>query len=194
MANDAISISNQALLQLGQDVIQSFEEDSVEALTTSSFYEDAVKHALADIKPNFAIKHSAELVSIPVDPEFGWTYAHTLPQDNVLVLSINNEPASTANFARGWRIEGNTILSQRENIKVRYIHHDDQIEALFDSPFVQCLSAILASKCAYALTESSKKMRDMMALYESFKFDNYHINGMESSTVSTLSDQLTRVR
>jgi hypothetical protein len=147
-----------------------------------------------DIKPNFAIKRSVTLFPLPAAPEFGWSYAFQLPQDCILVLATNMYNEHGQSFDRQWRVEGDTILSQQAELKLRYIHWNASIESLMDSAFAKCVAAYLASEIAYALTESSPKMTSMYGLYEQRKTDNYHINGMESSTVRTLNDQLDLVR
>ncbi len=203
MASTDVEIANQALLMLGQKVIQDLAEDTPEALAVRTYYEDARDHTLRDIKPSFAVKRSADLALSANDPpEFGFDHAHALPIDNLLVITINLNGGSSSSLGsdlgeqqfREWRVEGQDILSDRANIKILYIHTDVDIESLMDSSYVKALAAYLAAEMSYTLTESTTKFETMMALYDLRKNDAGTTYGQESSTVRTINDQITLVR
>ena len=50
----AVNIANQALLMLGENAIQSLDEQTTEAQLANAFYADTRNYVLADLKPPFA--------------------------------------------------------------------------------------------------------------------------------------------
>ena len=194
VVSSQVRLINQALMLLGENIIQSLEEDSPEAKAADTFFPDARDHCLRDLKPSFAKKRSGVLVALPT-PAFEYRYASELPQDCLAVVSLNytdNTGDSVTN--RMWTIEGRTILTQKANIKIAYIATSPDIEGIMDSSFVKALAAYLAYEMAYPLTNDTKKIDAMVALYGIRADDARAVYGLESSTIQTINTQLLQVR
>jgi hypothetical protein len=186
---DQISICNQALLMLGDTVIQSLTEDGKQALVANNFYLDSRDHVLRDIKPSFAIVRApAPTQSLTLSELLPYTYA--LPDNCVVVLSVLFDKDPRAN----WIVEGLNVLSAQPLTQLVYIANDVGLERIFDSSFVKALVAYLASEFCYALTGSATKSIELLAVYESRKMECLAIYGMESATRVTYSDQLLVLR
>lgn len=194
MSASRVRLVNQALLLLGESVIQSLDEDTPEAKVADAFYEDARDHCLRDIKPAFARRRSGELVAV-AKPEFDWDFAYQLPQDCLVVLELPKRDIQYRSPVQdAWLVEGTTILSNRAVLQVVYIASDDNIDALIDSSFAKALAAYLAYEMAYPLTNDDAKVSAMYSLYEQRSDDARATYALQGSTVVLENTQLTRVR
>lgn len=189
-----VRLVNQALLLLGESVIQSLDEDTSEAKIADAFYEDARDHCLRDIKPSFARRRSGDLVAV-AKPEFDWDFAFQLPQGCLVVLDI---PKWDVQFSSprqdAWRVEGKTILSNRSALSVLYIARDENVDAQMDASFKKALAAYLAYEMAYPITNDNTKVSAMYSLYEQRADDARATYALEGSTIVLENTQLTRVR
>lgn len=187
---DPVSISNQALLMLGDKTIASMTENTKEAQVANSFYTDARNHCLRDVKPSFAIQRvvpGAQLAII--DPNLPFTYL--LPTNCGVVLGTyveENYPGAI------WHVESGKIMSQIGLTQITFVTLDPALETSFDSSFIKALVAYLASEFAYALTGSAPKSEEMTKLYQYRKDAAQVVYGQESATRMTYNTQLEEGR
>lgn len=189
---DEVNICNQALFLLGDNKIQSLNEDSKEAEVCSVFYATARDACLQDVKPNFAL-YRVKLTTAAATPAWGFDFAYALPQDYMVVTELDNETLQDSQY-REWRVEGGDFLTDRFEPNIRYVRRIEGVESQMDAMFVKALAAYIGYEIGYTLTNSDEKVASMFDLYGVRKDDAQAIYGMESSTVRLKNDQLTIVR
>lgn len=187
-----VNICNQALLLLGEQTIQSLEEDSTQAKVCDAFYKTSRDACLRELKPSFA-RVRAILDTVSVTPVWDFDNAYRLPQDCLLVIEQDNVTMQDRTY-REWRVEGRDFLTNRIEPRVLYIKSDDDIESLMDGSFVKALACYVAYEIAYSLTNSNDKVSAMYDLYTIRRDQAIVEYGQESSTRDTTNDQLTLVR
>jgi len=85
---DKIRIASDACVLLGADPIQSFEEDTTEALAVRTMYDNIYESALNYRMWSFA-KTSVTPVQIDKVSEYGYTFVYRVPVDVLRVITIN---------------------------------------------------------------------------------------------------------
>jgi hypothetical protein len=184
----SIAIANQALLLLGKNTIQSFDEQTAEARTAKAFYETTRDHVLRDIKPPFLITRT-ELVAQtpPIGATDMQSFAYAIPADALLVMSV----AGTFDYGTlTWVVEGNQVLTNFAASWMRYLKNVDGVEDLMDASLVKAVAAYLAGEMSYTLTENSGKLGAMMQIYGARKEEAQNIYGQAQSTQQTTNTQL----
>ncbi len=187
-----VNICNQALFLLGENKIQSLEEDSTEADVCAEFYPSSRDACLRELKPSFARKRTIFTTAGP-KPAWGFGNSYALPQDCLLVIEQDNVSLQDRS-QRAWRVEGREFLTDRTDPRIIYIKKDDAIESLMDGSFIKALSCYVAYEIAYALTNSNDKVSAMYDLYTIRRDQAIVEYGQESSTRETYNDELTQVR
>lgn len=151
----AISICSNALLLLGDKPIADFSEDQDRARLASNLWPQVRDYVLRGHPWNCAIKR----VSLAPDvaaPAFDWAYQFTLPPDYLKALSIG-EAGREGEF----RVEGRKILADDNPLLLRYVFANDN-PATYDPMLVEVMTAEMAHRMAYAITQSAS-MVDSMA-------------------------------
>jgi hypothetical protein len=140
MAIDKVSISNQALTEIGVGAITSLEEDSEAAFQTRLVFDQLLEEELERGNWSFAT-YRAELAAEITPPAFGWAYSHPLPSNPycLRVISIEDDPEHI--------LEGRKILSDETPLQIRYIGRVTdmaQLSGLFRQAFAYRLAKALA--------------------------------------------------
>lgn len=150
-----VEICNSALLSLGANTISALTEISTEAAACNAKW-DLSRRALLRIHPwNFAIKRQ-ELARTVAGPEYRFKYKYALPADCIRVLTV---------YQTGeYKVEGRSILSDRESCKVKYVH-DNTDPATWDALFSELMSAKMAVELAYTLPRARTMIDAMYSLY-----------------------------
>ena len=188
----AVNICNQALLLLGEQVLQSLEEDTNQAKVCSAYYDTTIDHCIRDLKPSFA-KRRTTLTMESNPPSWGFDKAYDLPQGSLAVLMLDTESLQDRQYKQ-WRVEGNQFVTDRTEPNILYLERNQETESLMDASFIKAAAAYLAYEIAYALTNSNDKVAAMFELDQIRADDARAVYGMESSTVRTKNEQLTIVR
>lgn len=158
MVDKQISLVNSALLLLGAKTINSFDEESTEAITAQSYYERTYRSLIAGFPWKFAVKYTvlAEVAGqVPMDPNF--EYLYQLPQDYITALEIQ---PNQANF----KIVGNQLYTAQQNVTLRYVWRVG--EELMPILFEQAFMYYLASQMCITLTEDNTKQASMYTQYK----------------------------
>ena len=156
MAVSEVAICNSALSKIGADRIVSLSDDSRAAkLCNEQYYK--VRDALLRAHPwNFAI-HRDTLAQSSTAPDFGFTYAYTLPSDFIRALEVNGNDDP-------WEKEGITIVTDAATCELYYIR--EVAVGYFDSSFDELLAIKLAYDLCGDLTTSPTLKS---TLYEEYK-------------------------
>jgi hypothetical protein len=146
----SVSIASNALLMLGAQPINDFNEDSDRARLASNLYEPARDLLLRSHPWNCAIKRV--VLSPDTDaPAFGYSYQFTLPGDWLRTLSVGDYGNEI-----DYRIEGRKILADDSVLYLRYIFRNDQ-ESTWDTMLIDAMTKTMSATMAYAITQSTSK-------------------------------------
>lgn len=162
MAASETTICNLALGKLGARRIIALDEESTEARACLLHYAETRDEVLRHHRWNFAIKRET-LVELAIPPAFGWSIQYELPTDCLRVFELNGwNPARRPGL---WEIEGNLLLTNETEAKIRYISRVTDCN-FFDSIFVEALTLKLASKIAMPINGSPNMQGQFLGEYE----------------------------
>jgi hypothetical protein len=146
----AVSISSNALLVLGAQPINDFNEDADRARLASNLYAPARDLLLRSHPWNCAIKRV--ILSPDTDaPAFGYSYQFTLPGDWLRPLSVGDYGEEI-----DFRTEGRKLLADDSVLKLRYVFRNDQ-ESTWDTMLIDAMTKTMSATMAYAITQSTRK-------------------------------------
>ena len=140
----AIKMASNALILLGEDVIQSLDDD-----TAASNLYDATYESLLAMEPwAFAMKEQdlSRNTATP-DTKTGYQYSFNLPSDLLRVW----EMMPHTNYV----IVGNAVLCNEESLRLRYIYRVD--ESALPSHFAKMMEYKLASEFAISVSEDENR-------------------------------------
>ena len=146
-----VDICNRGLQRLGADRITSITEDSPNARDCNSLYE-MVRDAELRAHPwSFAVKR-ASLPKDAVTLTGAYANQYTFPADMLRLL-----PGDIAYNDIDYKIEGRTVITHEgAPLKIRYVAAVSDT-GLFDSLFVEALSARIAVELNEKITQSNSK-------------------------------------
>lgn len=157
-----IQIANRALTKLGAARIISLGDDNKQSRAVLSCFDDLRDDELRSHRWSFAMRRTS-LAADSEAPDFGFTYAYTLPADFLRLDMVNDEfPAVVMDNYIGvetndYTIEGNKILANMAApLKLRYIARIEDPNQM-DVNFREALSCRIAAELAEDLTQSNQK-------------------------------------
>jgi hypothetical protein len=172
-ATSEVQICSNALLLLGAQTINSFDDDNDRALLVANLWPNTLEAVLRSHPWNCAIKRVA-LAPDAVAPAFEWAYAFTLPGDCLRLLSIG-ERGEYPEF----ELEGRKILFDEAELKLRYVYKNEDIPS-WDALLVQAAEAYMAMTCAYPITKSASMFEAMTRLWDLKLRQARTIDGLEN--------------
>ena len=140
----AIKMASNALILLGEEVIQSLDDD-----TAASNLYDATYEGLLAMEPwTFALKEQdlSRNTAAP-DDKTGYQYSFNLPSDLIRVWEL----MPYSNYV----IVGSKILSNQEALRLRYIYRVD--ESALPAHFTKMVEYKLASEFAISVSEDENR-------------------------------------
>jgi len=187
-----VSICSNALRKLGDDPITSLTDDTERARLCNSFYESSRDSCLRSHPWNFAITR-ATLAQLSTTPAYGFSYQYALPTDpyclRVLEMEYQDYIFKIENLAE----QGRVLLTDEGEAKIIYIARVTD-PSLFDSMFVDVLTAKLAVDLAYPITNSTTLQAQMQKLFERKLSEARSLDSTEGSTDSLISTVFTDFR
>mgnify|MGYP001815549406 CR=1 FL=1 len=192
--SSAVDIANNALTRLGADRIISFADETTEARTMSTIYEQTKAALLRSYPWNCAVKRAklAQLADAPVN-EYPFQYA--VPEGCLRILDVWSGDYKTTRQGdgqRAWVLEGKTILSHDENIIVKYV--DNISESEMDIHVEEVLIAKLAMEASYTLQASVGNQTTMTSLYQMKLEEARTVDNLETSHTTFDISTLRAVR
>jgi hypothetical protein len=187
-----VSICSNALRRLGDDPITSLTEDSERARLCNAFYAPARDSVLRSHPWNFAITR-ASLTQLSTTPAYGFDYQYALPTDPYCLRVLQMEFQDYIFKIENLSTEGRVLLTNEDTAKILYIARITDA-ALFDSLFVDCLEAKLATQLTYPVTNSVTLQAQMQKLYEIKLSEARSIDGQEGFIDDLVSDTFTDFR
>lgn len=151
-----ISISNNALLELGANPINAFSESSKEAILLSAIFPTA-RRTLLRLHPwNFAMTQ-AKLAKVNSKPIFNYTNEYALPDDFLKLWQV---------YQNGdYKIAKNKILTNKADCQIEYVA--DVVDCnSWDSFFVDLFISYLKYKMCFSIIESTSAEVDLYNIYK----------------------------
>lgn len=173
MATSAVQVCSNALLLLGAQTINSFDDESDRALLVANLWPNALEAILRSHPWNCAVKR-VQLSPDAAAPAFDYAYQFTLPGDCLRILSIGEKGENPE-----YEIEGRKVLFDGALLNVRYVYRNEDIPS-WDALLVQAAEAYVAMTCAYPITKSASMLEAMTKLWDSKLRQARSIDGMEN--------------
>jgi len=179
MATSVVQIVNNALVKIGANAILTLTEDSEAARSSNLIYEQIRDACIRDHVWNFAVNR-VELAQNSTAPAFEFAYQYNLPSDCLRVLQMED-------LDMFYKIEGGKLLTDEGTAKIMYLARVEDVN-LFDSMFVEALSARLAAELAVTLAESNTLYSNMMEMYNRKLGDARSMDAQESGYLEIVAD------
>ena len=179
MATSVVQIVNNALIKIGANAILTLTEDSEAARAANLIYEQVRDSCLRDHVWNFAVNR-VELAQNSTAPAFEFAYQYNLPSDCLRVLQMES-------MDMFYQIEGGKLLTNEGTAKILYLARVEDVN-LFDSMFVEALSARIAAELAVTLAESNTLYTNMMEIYRQKLSDARSMDAQESGYREIIAD------
>lgn len=173
MATSEIQVCSNALLMLGAEAINSFDDDSDRAQLVSNLWPNALEAILRAHPWNCALKREV-LSPLAAAPAFDYAYQFSLPGDCLRLLSVGEKGYEVA-----YELEGRKILSDEATLYIRYIYKNDDIPS-WDAMLVQAAEAYMAMTCAYPITKSAAQVEAMGSLWKLKLQQARTVDGLEN--------------
>ena len=179
MATSVVQIVNNALVKIGANAILTLTEDSEATRAANLIYEQIRDTCIRDHVWNFAVNR-IELAQNSTAPAFEFSYQYNLPSDCLRVLQMEN-------MDMVYQIEGGKLLTNEGTAKILYLARVEDVN-LFDSMFVEALSARIAAELAVTLAESNTLYSNMMEMYNRKIADARSMDAQESGYREIIAD------
>lgn len=170
-----VSISSNALLMLGDKPIASFDEATDRARVCANLWPSVRDSVLRSHPWNCAIKR-ARLLPDATSPAFDWDYQFTVPGDFLRVLSVGELYSEDE-----WRVEGQMILANWSPLLLRYVYRNEN-PATYDGMLVDVMTAQMAARMAYPLTQSAALAQEMGNRAAALERRARAVDGQDDST------------
>lgn len=162
MATSIIEICNNALLDLGEDVIMSLTDESKAAGLCNHRW-PAVRDAVLRAHPWNCGMTQAELAAWTVAPLWKWEYKYNLPTDFLRIVQIVGQDGTEI---ADWEIQGGIILCNEEApIYISYVRRELDPKK-YDAMLSETLSARMAATLAYPLSGSTSLAQSYWQTYQ----------------------------
>lgn len=162
MATSIIEICNNALLDLGEDVIMSLG-DGTKAASLCNHRWAAVRDAVLRAHPWNCAMSQAELAAASATPLWKWEFRYTLPTDFLRVVRVVGQDGSPIT---DWEIQGGVVFCNEESpIFISYVRRETDPKK-YDALLDEALSARLAATLAYPLSGSTSLAQSYWQVYQ----------------------------
>ena len=146
MANTAIDLCSKALLLVGANAIQSFQDGSKESSVCSSIYEITRDTLLTNRLWSFSLEQ-LDLAQLNETPLRDWKYVYALPTQILRVKKVSG--------SKSFDIMGNKLYSNNQTVSIdcQKAVDVDQMPPYFQTALISELAAKL---CVALLGDTSK--------------------------------------
>jgi len=162
MATSVIEICNNALLDLGEDVIMSLGDENKSAGLCNHRW-PAVRDAVLRAHPWNCAMTQAELAAATAAPLWKWEYKYTLPTDFLRIVQIVGQDGTQI---ADWEIQGGVIFCNEDApIFISYVRRETDPKK-YDSLLDETLASRLAATLAYPLSGSTSLAQAYWDIYQ----------------------------
>lgn len=153
MAFTAIQICSNALVRLGANPIQSFDEGTDIATICDSIYTSKKEYMLA-VYPWRFTKKFVQLSRNTATPTAQWSYQFTLPADRIMAGFAAVYTSATVGSVpiQDYTIVGNKLMSNCDTLYVEYQAMVD--ESLWAPHFVELMITVMMDEVCFAVTDN----------------------------------------
>ena len=183
-----VDIASNALHEIGEKSITSFDDDSDRARLVKRFY-DMTRDATLRAHPwNFAVTRRA-LAQESAAPIFEYDFAYALPTDPycLRVLRTHWTPGYP------WKIEGRLLLTDKDSVSILYVARITDPEK-FDTLFTEAFTTRLASKLSIPVTGQTRLALDLFTLSMNKIQEARTVDGQEGTPETVEALFLTEIR
>ena len=191
MATD-VSICSNALRRLGDQPITALTDDTERARLCNAFFPDARDHVLRQHTWNFAITR-ASLSKLSSAPAYGFSHMYSLPTNPYCLRVLEMEYPDYIFKIENDPTNGRVLVTDEDQAKILYIARITNA-SLFDSMFVDTLTAKLSVDLCYAITGSTQLQAQMDKMYQQKLSEARSIDGQEGFIDDLVSDTFTDFR
>lgn len=189
------SICNQALSWLGEDPINSLDDQSTTAEWMRNNYPFLRDAVLEERMWRFALVRD---MSETVEKDgWGQMYKHSIPHNWIQVFRVYKDVSGRSpNYwpkSDGWQKEGEFVLAKDPIVYMWGIQRITDTNK-FSMLFTQALAARIAADAAIPLTENRALQGDMWRLYADKLSEATARDGMQGTVEKTKSDSLVVAR
>lgn len=169
----AIDIVNTAFIQLGEDGISSFTEDSVSAEIASALY-TSVKNTTIAMHPwKFATRFSQLSRLADAVPGNPYDYAFQLPSDYVRTLNVDY-------LSIPFDIVGDKLFSNNQTVTLEYVYNVE--ETHFPAWFTKLVEYRVAAEAAIPIAQSVNRAEYFSQLAERHLRECRRIDAQQAPT------------
>lgn len=150
----SVSICSNALLTLGADPINSFDENPGHARLCANLY-PSVRDDLLRKHPWNCVVKRVVLSPEASSPVFGFRHQFPLPGDVLRILSVSRQGEDLP-----YRVEGRRLMADPSMLYLSYLFRNED-ESTWDAALIHLAEVTLSAKLAYAVTGSAS-LRDSL--------------------------------
>lgn len=147
----SVQICSNALLELGDSPISSFDESNDRTRLVVNLYEQKRDRVLRLNDWKCATKRIILSPDVTA-PAFEWAYRFALPDDWLRTLSVGE----TRDDQDDYEQEGRHLLMNRNVCYLRYIWRNED-EATWDSLLIDAMTKVMVAALTYPITKSTSK-------------------------------------
>lgn len=175
MATSDVQVCSNALLMLGAQTINSFDDESDRATLVANLWPN-MRDAVLRSHPWNCAKKRKLLAPDAAAPDFEFAYQFSLPSDCMRVLSVGEEGETIR-----YKIEGRKLLTDEAQCKLGYVFRNEDVTT-WDALLVSSAEAFVAMTCAYPITKSAAQQQNMLALWQAKLREARTVDGLEEPT------------
>lgn len=191
-----INIINNALNYLGQQSIQSVDEQNDRARKCKQMYDIARRELLRKQDWGFA-QEEVILNKLPKENYLERRFVYAYPENALFIKKIYSEESIRLRINFEYRVanlDGQKVICSNQRNPKAIITKDVQDTTLFDATFKEALSYLLASKVALALTADDGLLKASLQQYQLALDGATLVNKQEEPTVLRFESDFWKVR
>lgn len=174
-ASSDVQICSNALLMLGANAINSFDEDGDRATLCKNLW-PTVRDAVLRSHPwNCAMKRVA-LARDATTPDFDWAYRFQLPGDCLRVWTLGRDDDNPPD----WMVENGYIMMDDAIAYLRYIQQLTDVSK-YDSMLTLAMTSGMKAVLAYPITKSAVEQDSSIKLHEFHLKQARTVDGQEGT-------------
>ena len=187
-----VNVCNQAIVEVGGDIIETIGEDSRTGLVAEEIFVPTRDAIIEEADWTFAVKR-ATLSADGTDPEHGYDNQFTIPVDMARIINVSSDATANINNV-DWRLESGFILANEEIIYIKYITKSGTDLARWTEKGRQALVYAMAAKMAIPLAKSRTLKADMEVLAKDKLDDAKMLDGLQGRSEKIKSNRFKRAR
>ena len=202
MAFTSIDIQNLALIAIGEEPIESIEDNTKSARILKRIYQITKEAELRKYNWNFAMTR-AKISALATDSydDFGILKQYEIPVDCLRILYVEGwyigsyvTPILDQDDAQ-FRIEGNRIITayNKDELFIRYIKRIED-DTMLDPTFVDVFAYALAIRLAAIITQTTTIKQQIIQQYDLALIDALRANAIEQAPTSLLDNSFITSR